>query len=42
MVAALEHGATLAMASGHAVNLGRLRTAARRFQEQYRGALVPA
>jgi len=42
MVAALEHGATLTMVSGHAVNLGRLRTAARRFQEQYRGALVPA
>ena len=41
MVIALEHGETLTMVAGHAVNLGRLRTAARRFKEQYRDALAP-
>ncbi len=31
----LEHGATLVMLTGSALNLGRLRIAARRFQTQY-------
>lgn len=35
VVCPLEHGAVLIMLTGKAVNLGRLRLAARRFQAQY-------
>jgi predicted regulator of Ras-like GTPase activity (Roadblock/LC7/MglB family) len=35
LIYALEHGAVLVMLTGSAVNLGRLRLAARRFQAQY-------
>jgi predicted regulator of Ras-like GTPase activity (Roadblock/LC7/MglB family) len=35
LVCPLEHGAVLVMLTGNAVNLGRLRLAARRFQAQY-------
>jgi len=35
VVCPLEHGAVLVMLTGNAVNLGRLRLAARRFQAQY-------
>lgn len=38
----LEHGAVLVMLSGSAVNLGRLRLAARRFQTQYLEAAAVA
>ena len=42
IVSPLEHGAALIMLTGHAVNLGRLRIAARRFQGQYAGAVATA
>ena len=42
IVSPLEHGAALVMLTGHVVNLGRLRIAARRFQEQYAGAMATA
>ena len=35
LIAPLEHGAVLVMMTSGAVNLGRLRLAARRFQSQY-------
>lgn len=35
LIYALEHGAVLVMLTGSAVNLGRLRLAARRFQANY-------
>ena len=36
----LEHSAALIMLTGQGVNLGRLRLATRRFQEQYAGAMA--
>ncbi len=40
VVGPLEHGAALIMLTGQGVNLGRLRLATRRFQEQYAGAMA--
>ena len=40
IVGPLEHGAALIMLTGQGVNLGRLRLAVRRFQEQYAGAMA--
>ena len=40
VVSPLEHGAALIMLTGQGVNLGRLRLATRRFQEQYAGAIA--
>ena len=40
VVSPLEHGAALILLTGRAVNLGRLRIAARRFREQYAGAMA--
>jgi predicted regulator of Ras-like GTPase activity (Roadblock/LC7/MglB family) len=42
LVCPLEHGAVLVMLTGTAVNLGRLRLAARRFQTQYLEAAAVA
>lgn len=42
LICPLEHGAVLVMLTGHAVNLGRLRLAARRFQAQYLEAAAVA
>ncbi|GIW04499.1 MAG: hypothetical protein KatS3mg059_1119 [Thermomicrobiales bacterium] len=38
----LDHGATLVLLTGSALNLGRLRLAARRFQAQYLAAVEQA
>jgi predicted regulator of Ras-like GTPase activity (Roadblock/LC7/MglB family) len=40
IVSPLNHGAALVMLTGSALNLGRLRIATRRFQEQYAEAAV--
>ena len=42
IVSPLEHGAALIMLTGHAVNLGRLRLAARRFQQQFADTVATA
>lgn len=42
LIYSLEHGAVLVMLTGSAVNLGRLRLAAKRFQAQYDEAAAVA